>query len=249
MSCLTTLVLSQLVTSKPLVTFIQEQSELSRRRIFDLLKAGKISVNQKIVYDLTQAINDSTDTIVVNGTRINRCLKKRYIAFHKPLGMISSMKEPNGTWCLGPSLRKIGPSLIAVGRLDKQTTGLILATNDGHFAQQVAHPKYRLSKTYTVTTKQTIRPSSLAQLQAGLFLEDGPIQCHNVISLKKNQVQLSIFEGRNRIIRRLFEALSLPLIGLHRDYVGPIPLGSLGPGEWRDLNSKELKSLQQALTP
>lgn len=225
--------------------FIASQTRLSRRRILDLLTEGRIKVNGFVADQLTMKVNPSKDRIVVNGEPIYLRFDFVYYKYNKPKGVICTMKDPNGRPCIGTVLRGLPESVIPVGRLDRDTTGLLLLTNDGDFSNFVAHPRYHLSKTYRVTLNRNYTPRDISKLKVGFFLEDGPVRFTEVIPVSKTSLDVTICEGRNRIVRRAFESLGYEVKALHRASIGSVTLGSLMPGDALSLTKKEIEELKR----
>lgn len=230
------------MTKLPIVQYIQQYSAYSRRKVLEFMEKGRIKCNGIKIYDLKFLIEPGIDEIWIGGQKVLAQKNLLYIALNKPKGIITTMNDPKNRPSIKRFLEPISKSLVPVGRLDKETSGLIVATNDGHFSQRLMHPSFELQKRYLVFLDKAVNKAILEQLTAGFFLEDGPIQCKNIIQHKARQLELSISEGRNRIIRRLFDFLGFKVLELHRVAIGTIHLGNLAAGEWRELSVEELAS-------
>lgn len=224
----------------------------SRREAERWIQEGRVTVNGTVVRRLGSQADASRDKIKVNGKVISQPLRLYFLS-HKPAGLITSMRDPLrrpnlGEW-LEP-LRKIG-RLFPVGRLDYNSSGLLLLTNDGDLAQRLTHPRYQVTKGYRVKVSGCPSERELDRLRCGINLEDGrtaPARIRVIRALKtKTWLEVEIHEGRYREVRRMFETLGYFVEKLMRVRVGPIRLGSLGPGELRPLSRKEINALKKAV--
>ena len=219
----------------------------SRRRCEELMLAGEVEVDGEVVTRLGTKVDPRTAVIRVAGRRLPPVSPHVYLVLHKPGGVVSTMSDPQGRPTLADYVADRSERLFHVGRLDTDTTGLILLTNDGDFAQQLAHPSFEVDKTYVAEVDGTVYPRVLRQLREGVELEDGPVQVGRARLVEagagRSIVELVIHEGRNRIVRRLLEHVGHPVRQLSRTAVGPVSLGSLRPGQLRELTSEELGAL------
>ncbi len=221
----------------------------SRRECEKLIADGRVTVNGRRA-TLGDKADPTTDTIVVNGRRI-RPLKteKVYVALHKPKGVISSLDdELDEDRTTVRDLVPLPGHLYPVGRLDKQSTGLILMTNDGDLAHKLTHPRYGHEKTYKVVVEGRISQDALAKWQEGVYLDGRktiPAKI-NVIQQEVSFTRLEIVmrEGRKRQIRRVANMLGFPVTQLVREKIGPLSLGNLKPGDWRHLTDREVAALK-----
>ncbi|MFC1753691.1 pseudouridine synthase [Thermoproteota archaeon] len=220
--------------------YIASQTTLSRRRILDLLKAGRILVNNTPPSSLLMPINLKKDTIMVDNKVIKPEISRLYYKFNKPDHVISTLDDPKGRPCLKEFMKQVPEQLFPVGRLDRHSTGLLLFTNDGEFANKILHPKYSLLKTYQVTLEKTLKILDIKRLQAGFFLSDGPCAFEDIDILAPNRCIVTLSQGRNRIVRRMFEHLGYVVQRLHRLSIGNIYLGDLKPGKFRRFMKNEL---------
>jgi len=220
----------------------------SRRNVEQFLKGQNLSVNGRRVVEPGTRVNVKTATITLNGTLFKKP-KLVYYMLNKPADVISTASDEFGrknVVSLVPSKQRIFP----VGRLDKDTTGLIILTNDGELTNLLTHPRHEVHKTYLLTTGGRINERQLERLQTGVELEDGLTAPAGVRVLrqegKTSIIQMAIHEGRNRQIRRMCEAVKLHLIALERIKFGPITLGDLKEGRYRELTDKEVSMLRKA---
>jgi len=222
----------------------------SRRKCEELMLDGLVEVDGEIVTRLGTKVDPRTAVIRVDGKRLPPISAHVYLVVNKPRGVVSTMSDPQGRRTLGDLVADRPERLFHVGRLDTDTEGLILLTNDGDFAQKVAHPSYELSKTYVAEVEGVVAPITVKRILAGVTLDDGPVEVHSfkVISSSKTRsiVELAIHEGRNRIIRRLLEEVGHPVNRLTRTAIGPVRLVNLKSGQLRELTLDELGALLDA---
>ncbi|MEI6038279.1 MAG: pseudouridine synthase [Actinomycetes bacterium] len=224
----------------------------SRRACEDLITAGRVSVNGVQVTVLGTKIDPENDELAVDGETIIGNKSKTYLAFNKPAGVLSTMSDPEGRPCLGDFFSDRKERLFHVGRLDKESEGLIVLTNDGEIAHRATHPSYGLIKRYLVEIEGHLSESQIRELKTGIRLEDGLARALEVNVLreptpKSAWVEMAIHEGRYHIVRRMFEELDLPVLRLIRTEFGPLNVGETKVGRWRHLNEGELENLFKAL--
>lgn len=218
----------------------------SRRHSEALILDGRVKVNGKVVRELGTKADPTRDRIEVDDRPIQLPNERIYLVLHKPQGYVTTVKDPRRRRTVMDLVPEV-PGLHPVGRLDYDTTGVLLLTNDGEFTLAMTHPRYGLPKTYHATVRG--RPSELAlqKLREGVVLEDGPTQPAEVIRLGHEggctHVQITIHEGRNRQVRRMFEAIGHPVLRLKRTALGPVTLGHLAPGQIRPLSPEEVATL------
>ncbi len=227
--------------------FLASQTAYSRRKILDLLNAGEVSVNGVPVTSLSHPVQPKTDQIKVGTVKIEHEIPYMYYKFNKPKDVICTLHDPKGRRDLMEFLRPFPQSLTPVGRLDRQTKGLLLFTNDGEFANRLMHPRYGVSKLYTVTLDQAPTARHLERLTEGMMLEDGPIRFSSIEIVDNKILKVSLKEGRNRIVRRTFDHLGYTVEKLKRIAIGPILLGKLAEGDMQPLSSGELRTLKTQL--
>ena len=227
---------------------IADAGVASRRAADQLILEGRVSVDDQIILELGSKFDPQINKIQVDGETLNKNKSKTYIAFNKPAGVISTMSDPEGRSNLGDYFKDRSDRLFHVGRLDKDSEGLILLTNDGDLAHRATHPSYGLEKRYLVEIEGEFTHAISEQLLQGVRLEDGlarAIKVEIIRSISKNHhwVEITIHEGRYHIIRRLIEALGMKVMRLIRIDFGPISLGDLKVGRHRFLNAPEVTKL------
>ena len=219
----------------------------SRRRCEELMLAGLVEVDGEVVTRLGTKVDPRTAVIRVDGKRLPPVSEKVYLALNKPRGVVSTMSDPEGRRTLQDLVADRPERLFHVGRLDTDTSGLLILTNDGDFAQRLAHPSYEVDKTYVAEVTGDVSKAVLAQLREGVTLEDGPVTVSAARIVQrgpgKTIVELVVHEGRNRIVRRLLDHVGHPVTQLTRTRIGPVALGQLKPGALRDLTNDELGEL------
>jgi 23S rRNA pseudouridine2605 synthase len=219
----------------------------SRRRCEELMLAGLVVVDGEVVTRLGTKVDPRTAVIRVEGKRLPPVSEKVYLALNKPRGVVSTMSDPEGRRSLADVVADRPERLFHVGRLDTDTSGLLLLTNDGDFAQRLAHPSYEVDKTYVAEVDGHVTPVVLRRLRDGVTLDDGPVTVSQarVVSATKDKsiVELVIHEGRNRIVRRLLDEVGHPVRKLTRTVIGPVQLRGIPSGELRDLTLAELGEL------
>jgi len=217
----------------------------SRRACEDLIVAGRVEVNGKVAA-LGDRVDPERDAVRVDGRAISVDPGLRYLALHKPRGVTTTMRDPHAERDLSGFLPK-GPRVFPVGRLDRDTEGLLLLTNDGDLAHRLAHPRHGVQKEYLAEVDGTPTQRQLGRLRRGVRLEDGPAQALEARAAgrsgERGAVRLVLAEGRKREVRRMLEAVGLPVRRLVRTRVGPVRLGRLRPGELRDLSAEEVRAL------
>jgi 23S rRNA pseudouridine2605 synthase len=222
----------------------------SRRKCEELMLAGEVTVDGEVVTRLGTKVDPTTAVIRVSGRRLPPISPNVYLVLNKPVGVTSTMSDPHAERTLSDLVADRPERLFHVGRLDTDTAGLILLTNDGEFAQRMAHPSYEVDKTYVAAVEGAVYPNVVKRLLAGVELEDGPVTVRSArlvggrgSSAQGSIVELVIHEGRNRIVRRLLDAVGHPVQRLTRTRIGPVALGQLKSGELRDLTNEELGEL------
>ncbi|MBB1515693.1 rRNA pseudouridine synthase [Tessaracoccus sp. MC1679] len=219
----------------------------SRRASEILIDEGRVEVNGKVVTEQGRRVNPETDQIRVDGSRIPPPRRHLYLVLNKPRGVVSTLEDPEGRPTLSDYLPATKERLFHVGRLDTDTEGLIVLTNDGDFAHRLAHPSYQVPKTYTVQAAGVMDNRIIRRLEKGVILEDGPVRPDKVKLISRGQdrtlLAITLHEGRNRIVRRMMDTVGHPVDRLSRTEIGPIRLGNLRPGETRDVTREELGAL------
>lgn len=215
----------------------------SRRVSEDLIAAGRVEVNGAIVTELGRRVQE-TDRVSVDGVAIQLDTSRRYVMLNKPVGIVSSLQDERGRPDLSRFVSRYEERLFNVGRLDAQTSGLLLLTNDGELAHVLAHPSFGVLKTYIARVEGRMSAATIGRLSSGVDLEDGPIAADRARILdaragNQTLVEITLHSGRNRIVRRMLEEVGHPVIDLVRRSFGPLHLGTLGVGQLRDLTKEE----------
>nr|WP_319488052.1 pseudouridine synthase [uncultured Caproiciproducens sp.] len=218
----------------------------SRRKAEEMISAGEIKVNG-VTAKIGDKVDPKKDKVTVKGKPLDTHVKEIYIMLHKPRGFITTMSDEMDRKCVAELVKDVPERIYPVGRLDRESEGLLLLTNDGEFANAMTHPSLHIPKTYRVTIRPSISEDQLTQIAVGIVIEGrktAPARV-NVISQEAGRVVLEIvlYEGRNRQIRKMCEQLGLEVARLKRVAIGQLKLGMLQPGAWRLLTSEEVKKL------
>ena len=213
----------------------------ARRKCEDLVTSGRVTINGKKTLDLGTQIGDG-DIVMVDGKRITRDDNFVYIMLNKPKGYITSASDQRGRKTVF-DLVKTDKQIHAVGRLDYETEGLLLLTNDGEWTQKLIHPRSRVEKTYVVTINKPITTAHLNQLETGIVIDGELTHPAKSRLLPNGDVELKITQGRNRQVRRMFAALGYEVINLKRTAIGKLELGNLQLGTWKFLDEIELSKV------
>lgn len=221
----------------------------SRRKAEEMMLQGRVKVNGKVVRELGSRVNPLTDSVMVDGKPVQLDPDRIYLAFNKPKNIISTMSDEYGRACLADFFQGFD-RVFNVGRLDAETSGLLIMTNDGELANQLSHPSFGVEKLYVAKVQGRIQKGELQKLRDGVALEDGLQKADRVALLDQNVseslVEIVLHSGKNRIVRRMFEAVGHPVIELTRKSFGPLRLGNLKPGQYRELSKLEVSSLLSA---
>ncbi|MGD8189147.1 pseudouridine synthase [Brevibacillus ginsengisoli] len=224
----------------------------SRRNCEEIIKEGRVRVNGAIVTELGTKVDPSIDEIEVDGKVIRR-EKHLYILLYKPTGVITSLHDPQGRKVVTDLLQGVQERVYPVGRLDYDTSGLLLLTNDGELANKIAHPSYEMDKVYRAWVKGIPTSDQVKRLATGIQLEDGMTSPGEARILevdpvkKRAHLELTIHEGRNRQVRRMCEAIGHPVISLERIQLGFLTLEGLKKGDYRFLTNQEVEHIQRVL--
>jgi 23S rRNA pseudouridine2605 synthase len=226
-----------------LVKFLAHGGVASRRRAEEIIAKGVVTVGGEVVTDPARDVGEGDD-VRVNGGPVAAEAREVW-AVNKPAGVVSTAREPGDRPAV-VELVKTRARLYPVGRLDADSTGLLLLTNDGELANQLTHPRYEVPKTYRARTGKPIADRDLERLQQGIELEDGPTAPAEVRRLGEREVEITLREGRNRQVRRMLEAVGNRVVALRRVSFGPLSLGNLPEGKARRLSEGELAELREA---
>ncbi|MDP3969197.1 MAG: pseudouridine synthase [Nocardioides sp.] len=223
----------------------------SRRRCEELMLGGEVEVDGEVVTRLGTKVDPTRAVIRVSGKRLPPVSPHVYLAVNKPRGVVSTMADPEGRRTLADLVADRPERLFHVGRLDTDTSGLILLTNDGDFAHRTAHPSFEVDKVYVAEVEGEVRPATLARLREGVTLDDGPVVCSAARLVEKGAgaakgrsiVEVTLHEGRNRIVRRMLDHVGHPVRRLTRTAIGPVRVTGLAIGSSRELTRDELGAL------
>jgi 23S rRNA pseudouridine2605 synthase len=227
--------------------FLARAGICSRRGGDELIRRGAVTVNGAIVSDMGRQVDPEKDAVKVDGKRVF-VETFQYFVYFKPEGVMSTMDDPEQRPHLGDVVRRLGGGrLYPVGRLDFNTEGLLLLTNDGDLTQKLLHPKFQVPRTYQAKVQGILTTEEFERIGRGVRLEDGwaTAEVTPIRKMETNSyVRVTVREGRNRLVRRLFEAVSHPVMKLQRVGFGPLSLGSMNVGETRRLSPEEVRLLQ-----
>ena len=223
--------------------FLARAGVASRRRADELIKAGRVTVNER-PGELNTFV-ERTDVVRVDGREIGK-QALRHVLLNKPRGTITTASDPSGRPTV-VDLVKGDVRIVPVGRLDRDTTGVLLLTNDGPLAHRLAHPRYGIEKTYVAEVRGEPSDETLAALATGVELDDGPTAPARVRRLAPSRIELVLHEGRNRQVRRMLEAVGYPVERLRRSRYAGLGPGRLRPGDWRELTRDEVSRLRRSV--
>lgn len=228
--------------------FIAECGVASRRRAEKIIESGRVTVNGEIVDYMGCTINPDTDEVCVDGNILRAESKKYYIMLNKPKNYVTTVSDDLGRPTVMHLVSDINARIYPVGRLDFDTTGLLIMTNDGDFANVLTHPKHTVNKTYIARIDKMLSEEQLQRLQRGIELDGvmtAPARAENIKRPKHGfEVKITIHEGRNRQVRRMLEAVGVNVMSLKRISVGSLTLGNLPEGKWRALSDAEINKLR-----
>jgi pseudouridine synthase len=222
----------------------------SRRASEELIQQGRVTVDGSVA-TLGDRVDPTAAKVEVDGVEVNLDPNVRYLAFHKPVGVVTTMRDPQGRPDLRAYLPSEGPRVFPVGRLDRESEGLLLLTNDGELANRLLHPRYGVEKEYLAEVRGGLTARHVARLQAGVDLDDGPAAARHarVVDARGDRGALLVVmtEGRKREVRRMLAAVDLSVVRLVRLRIGPVRLGRMAPGTLRELTHDEVRALALAV--
>lgn len=225
--------------------FLARSGVASRRKADELIKDGRVTING--APGQLNTVVGARDTVAVDGKVVAR-QRLAYVLLHKPTGVVTTAKDPQGRRTV-VDLVPHEPRVVPVGRLDVNTTGALLLTNDGPLAHRLAHPRYGVEKTYLAAVEGDPNGAALAALRDGVQLEDGRTAPARVRRLAASRVELVLHEGRNHQVRRMLEAVGHPVNHLHRSAYAGLTLDGLEAGKWRELTAREVEQLRRTAQP
>lgn len=221
----------------------------SRRKAEALISAGRVTVNGKVVTELGTKVDPGCDHVKVDGKHISQAQPHVYLMLNKPKHVMSTLDDPGGRPTVKDFLRGVSVRVFPVGRLDFDSEGLMLLTNNGDLAQALLHPRYHVPKTYLIKVKGVLTNEEIRELERGVKLDDGMTSPATVKKIRKAEqnswLEITIHEGRKHQVKRMLESVGHPVIRLMRVKMGPLTLGSLTPGEFRFLTDREANALRE----
>jgi len=235
----------------------------SRRKCEEMIEAGLVKVNGIRIDFLPAWVDPNIDRITVTDHKLNLHADDVYLMYYKPRGIVCTMSDPEGRPCIGTIVQHpSGTRIFPIGRLDMDSQGLLLLTNDNILANELTHPSHRISKTYEVTVRGTMKDETIKQLKKGIYLSDAHtrhdraqhgqrarVKSIEIIQQDRDRtlLKLTLSEGRNRQIRRMLAVVGHPVKRLRRTHIGPLALKGLRPGQWRDLTPNEVKLIRRSV--
>lgn len=238
--------------SRPLKTLDRVFSKAgagSRTEARSWIGAGRVKVNGKVIQNPDHWVDLERDRVTLDGKPL-RSAVKTYILLYKPKGYVTSHGDPDGRPTVYDLLRDVGKWLSPVGRLDLETSGLLIMTNDNQFAEQITNPDHKVPKTYQIKASTRLTDEQIGRLREGVELSDGPTKPARVERLRDSEkysfLEMTILEGRNRQVRRMLEAVDSKVLKLVRTAIGGVRIGDLPIGKWRPLTAEEVKKLSRS---
>lgn len=220
----------------------------SRRRAEEIVRKGRVTVNGSLA-KIGDKVDPKKDKIKVDGKDVVREDNNYYIMLHKPRGFISTMSDEKNRKCVAQLISDAPARVYPVGRLDKNSEGMLIMTNDGNFANSIMHPSNHVDKKYRVTVRPKVTEEQIIKMCTGIKSEGAVLSAKDVVVLKnesdKTILEITLTEGKNRHIRKMCEALNLDVARLKRTSIGTVKLGMLKPGKWRELTQEELRGLKK----
>ncbi|MBK7893285.1 MAG: rRNA pseudouridine synthase [Bdellovibrionales bacterium] len=231
--------------------YLAECGVASRRGADDLIASGAVQINGKKVYELGARVDVKNDRVMVDGKPVRMETRKVYMLFNKPKGVMTTMEDPEGRPCIAEYFQRFEMRVFPVGRLDYDSEGLLLMTNDGDFAQRVTHPKHEVLKTYLVKVSGQPTEEQIRKLRMGVTIIGGRVAAREIEKLrgtnsdKYDWYKIVIGEGKNRQIRQMFEKIGFDVMKLQRIAIGKLKMGGLARGEWVLLGPEEIEKIFQ----
>ena len=230
--------------------YMAECGVASRRRAEEMILEGKVAVNGQVITQMGVQVEEG-DEVMVEGKIIRPEAQKHYVIYHKPAGEVTTVSDPEGRACVLDHFRDYPVRLYPVGRLDYDSEGLLLLTNDGALTEKMLHPSHQVDKTYLARVTAHVSMDAVRKLRAGVMLDDHKTSPAKVRIVKEETfatvVLVTIHEGRNRQVRRMFEEVGHQVLQLRRVRFGPLELGDLPRGQWRELTTEETRRLMAYL--
>lgn len=227
---------------------IADSGLASRRKAEELIVQGRVTVNGRVVSELGTKVDPEKDHVKVDGRRLKPAPPQTFVMLNKPKNVVSTMSDPGGRSTIADLLPGVRVRVFPVGRLDFDSEGLVLLTNDGELAQRLLHPRYHVPKTYLVKVKGMLNDEELRALEKGVVLEDGrtsPAVVKKVSKATENSwLEITIYEGRKHQVKRMLDAVGHPVLKLKRTRLGPLALGDLPVGQYRYLTDREANALR-----
>ncbi len=221
----------------------------SRRKAEDIIASGRVTVNGQVIREMGVSVDEDNDEILLDGKKLKAESESRYIILNKPKGYVTTLKDQFDRADITMLIKDIKERVFPVGRLDYDTEGLLILTNDGDFANAIAHPKNEIDKVYIAKIKGDFTEDKAEKLRNGVLIDGKMTSPAGITLLKKeggiSEVKVKIHEGRNRQVKKMFSAVSCYVVALKRISVGIFELGNLPLGKWRDFNENEMKEIKK----
>ena len=228
--------------------FLRDCALGSRRKCEQLITGGLVKINGDVVTDLATLVDTENDRVEVNGDELE-IMEKVYVAANKPVGSLVTLTDPHGRKTLFDAVPGLPGGVFPVGRLDMDSDGLVLMTNDGGLGHRLAHPRYQVERVYMVGVKGKVGNDLVGRLEEGVELEDGPARAQSVRVVAGDEggsvLEMTLTEGRKREIRRMLAACGHEVVSLTRLSFGGVGLGEISPGQWRYLSREEVRTLRR----